>query len=411
MRSPTPTTGRNSVLEKIWESIAAFSQSLVPGQQRSRVHNPTGSDLTSISRQYDLEIDEIPVRDAEKARHLIEMIRYCPEVATAKEIIRKNCLLSEDGDDFGFAISKKLSDKTPVNPKIYDILTALIETTLSGQTLEPAVTRMLSYGDAFASIGLSKKYDKIERILFLPTWEMFREEDNKGLLLNFAQRRNLSDSNPIRFHPIQIIHWRYQRQNLYGISLFAECLPDWKGLKSSTEDLALACRNLGVNPTIHIMPDHVDEDYRIAYQQAYESRLRQASVTDFYLLNGGDLRKLSNINPDLKAIISTIQLHRSRIAMRSQVPAWMMGLPSDGAREIANQPALFFARHINDIRVCFSTGLRQIFNLELALNGFKKEEWRYRIVYPKIYVDPLERQADPIEAGETNLLGVEDLDE
>ena len=355
MRSLTPTTVRNSILEKIWQSITAFSRSLVPGQQRSRIRNPTGNDLTSVSRQYDLEIDEFPVRDTHRARQLIEMVRFCPEVATAKEIIRKSCLLSDDGDDFGFTIAKELSDKSLVNPTVYTILMNLIETTLGGQILEPAVSRMIAYGDSFASIGLSKSNSKVERILFLPTWEVFRLEDNKGQLLGFEQRRSLSDAQPIQFHPIQIVHWRYQRQNLYGNSLFAECLPDWRGLKSSTEDLAAACRSLGINPTIHIMPDHVDEDYRIAYQAAYEERLRRANVTDFYLLHGGDLKKLSNINPDLKAIINTIQLHRTRIAMRAQIPVWMMGIPSDGAREIANQPALFFARHINDLRVCFST--------------------------------------------------------
>jgi hypothetical protein len=96
--------------------------------------------------------------------------------------------------------------------------------------------------------------------------------------------------------------------------------------------------------------------------------------------------------------------------MKAQIPPWMFGLGTEGAREIAGQPALFFARHVNDLRTAFSTGLRHIFNLELALHGFRREEWRYRIIYPKIYVDPLERQDDPVEASEANTSGIEDLD-
>ena len=415
MRSPFPTPGRNKKLENIWQSLSGFVRSLLPGQQRSLVTNPNYEfvgDATSISRRYDLEIEEYPVRDPIRATMLIEMLEYCPEVATSIDILRKSCLLSDDGDDFGFTIATDLNDKSPVNPEVYKVLMNLVETVLYGQTLEPAVDRMLGAGDCFAVLGTDRAVSRLTKVLFLPTWEMFRIEDNKGELLGFQQRRNLADANPIQFHPINLVHWRYRRKTLYGRALFRESAVcgDWERLKAATNDLANGARAIGINPTLHIMPPCTEEAYRKEYKRRYEERMKVGIVTDFYLMNGADLRKLSDTNPDLKALIDTVQLWRSRIVMKAQIPPWMFGLGTEGAREIAGQPALFFARHVNDLRTAFSTGLRHIFNLELALHGFRREEWRYRIIYPKIYVDPLERQDDPVEAGESNASGIEDLD-
>lgn len=414
MRSPTPTPGRNNKLESLWQSISGFVRSLLPGQQRSLVTTPSyeyvGDESTAASRQYDLEIEEYPVRDSLRARMLLEMEDYCPEVATSIDILRKSCLLSDDGDDFGFTVAKTLNDKSPIDSKVYKVLMDLIETLLQGQALELAVDEMLGGGDSFMVVGTDKSVSHLTQVLFLPRWEMFRGETKKGFLLGFQQRAYLSDLSSEPLHPINVIHWRYRRKKLYGRALFRESIYDWERLKAATNDLANGARAVGINPTLHIMPPCTDEKYRDKYKLNYQQRMREGMVTDFFLMNGADLKKLSQTNPDLKALIDTVQLWRSRIVMKAQIPPWMFGLNSEGAREIAGQPALFFARHVNDIRTAFSTGLRQIFNLELGLHGFRREEWRYRIIYPKIYVDPLERQDDPVEAGESNSEGIEDLD-
>jgi hypothetical protein len=99
---------------------------------------------------------------------------------------------------------------------------------------------------------------------------------------------------------------------------------DWEYLKESTRDLASACRATGINPNIHIMPDCADEDYRKAYKTAYEAKKASSMVTDFYLMNGADIKKLSTVNPDITAISNTVLTWRSRIVMKSHIPPYLM---------------------------------------------------------------------------------------
>lgn len=410
MRSPLPTPGRNPLFERIWQTLANFTRTLAPGTQRPlAINTVSGGDATAMGRLYDLEITEYPVRNAHKAHHIIEMCEYCPEIATAINIIADDVFSSEDGDDYGFAVSDTLNDNTTlIDPGVYKILTRLVEEVLGGIALEQAVERMLSYGDAFASIGVNTRTRHIEKLLFLPTWEMFRVENNSGQLLGFEQRHTLTDTNPWAFHPLTVCHWRYRRKNLYGRGLFNESLDDWKNLRAATEDLAAASRAIGVNPNLHIMPECADDSYRKTYKDKYEERKAQGIVTDFYLMQGADIRKLSTVNPDLEALAENVLMWRTRIVMKSRVPPWLLSLPTIGAREIAGQPALAYARFINRVRMTLSDGIRHLCNLELALNGYSKEQWRYRLIWPKIYVNPYEQ--DALEPGESNAGTIEDSD-
>lgn len=415
---------QENLLTRIWGAIT----NLIPirGRQRSLTNYNYLDDTTAIGRNYDLEITEYPIRNQEKAIQLIEMWEYCPEIALAIEIITNDTFSSDDGDDQGFAIGGFLNDDiTPINPRINEILNNLLDRVIGGLKLERAVERMLIYGDSFASLGIDFGRKEIEKILFLPTWEMFRIEDNQGNLLRYEQRRYLSNTferpvsttefdnskfgDAIAFHPLQIVHWRFRRKSLYGRSLFYESVSDWEYLKESTRDLASACRATGINPNIHIMPDCADEDYRKAYKTAYEAKKASSMVTDFYLMNGADIKKLSTVNPDITAISNTVLTWRSRIVMKSHIPPYLMGLPNIGAREIAGQPALAYARFINKVRMNLTEGIKYICDLELALNDIPKEEWKYKIIFPRIATNPFGNNA--IIDDETSNNQIEDLEE
>lgn len=382
------STGRNTTWENIWRIITGFVRSPVEGNQRSIV-------TTSIAnpRNYDLEITENPVRDDRTARALIELCDHCPEVSTAIDILVGDVFSSEGGDEEnGFKIADTLQDnETPVDKNIKKILDALIDRVIGGMVLEPAVERSLCYGDAFASIGVAKYSEGmgVARVLFLPTWEMFRIEDDKGILMGFEQRRHIGDKTPIKFHPVQIIHWRYRRKFLYGRSLFKESLTDWDDLKLGLDDLREGAHTVGINPTVHLMPEGADEKYKEAYRRDYQEKLRRGSITDFFLLNGADVRKLANLNPDLSALLNNALIRRQRIAMRSRVPIWHFpGLMPEAAKEISQQPSLSYSRHINRIRQTLAEGIKQICYIELTLKGVPIDKQLFRIVFPKIFTDP-----------------------
>jgi hypothetical protein len=412
MRSPTPTPGRNKTLEKIWRFLTAWNRSEIQGQQRPRSgwRNWTYDDRTQEGRDYDLEIPELPVRNPQLAKQLIELRYYCPEATTAYDAINGDAWTSHDGDDQGFDISDTLNDNiTRIDPKVQEILRRVIREVLMPSEPKIIGERMLAYGDAFASLGVNTKSMQIERILFLPTWEMFRLETKQSDLLGFEQRALIRDADPIQFHPITVVHWRYRRDTLYGRALFLECLRDWCRLEQILDDIAEAAHSIGVNPNIHILPCDYDseqaEEYKIMYEQGKNAKI----LTDLFMYGGGDIKKLSTVNPDIKALLDSAEFFMTRFVRRSRIPPWMMGFPSVGAREISGGPERAYARLINEFRQCLSSGFRHIFNLELALHGYPREEWNYRIIWPRFYIDPLKQQLDP-NHDESNSQEIEDLD-
>jgi len=339
--------GRNGVLENVWRMVSGFSRSLFGGQQLPVNSRRNGVITTARERNYDLEIREVPIRDAQMARELIELVQWCPEAATAIDILVGDVFSSEDGDDQGFTIAATLNDNvTPVDPQVRDVAIGIIDRLIGGNTLKVAVERFLSYGDSFCNVYVNTRTMRIDDLIFLPTWEIFKIQDEYGRLSHFEQRARLLDSEPREMHPITVVHWSYRPHYLYGRGLFLESTPDWAKLKEATEALAIAALTIGYNPNVHIMPDGASPEYQQAYRDDYEMRLADGIVTDFYMLNGGEVKKLGT-NPDLKALAENVLQWRSRIVMRSRVPPWLLNMPTQGARDIAGQPALAYARFVN----------------------------------------------------------------
>ena len=385
----TTTRGntRNNLFIRLWNLITGFFNPRFEGKQRSLSQRMRGIGHRA-ENNYDLEISEIPIRDAARARELIEISEYCPETARAIEVICHDVPASADGDDMGFAIPDDGRYEEPVDERVLELARSVSERVWTHSNLEIAISRLMAYGDFFAELDLKVTGNprRINGIMFLPTWEMFRVEIN-GNLCAFEQRKFLTDSNPIRFPPVKIVHGRYRRKNLYGRSLFHESPEDWAKLKDAIYDLATASRSVGVNPNIHTMPEGVDEDYKDAYRDAHEMQLSSGAITDFYFLPGHKLEKLASSNPDLKALVENVELWRKRIIMKSGVPSYLMGIQATGAQDISGQPAMAYSRMVNSIRMVLSESIRQTINTELALNQVPQELWTYRIKWPRFSVN------------------------
>lgn len=416
---PITNTGRR-LFEQIFRSLTFWNRTEVQGVQRPYVLT---SFFSGNERNYDLEIEEFPIRDNKKAGRLIHLIENSSDAATAIRITNDAVWSSVDGDDQGWAIAPTLNDNTtPINPEVEEILDRLVREVIGGIALEPASERMLCWGDAFLNVGIDTAKRRINKVLFLPTWELFRLEDDHGnhptlimpngnyLQVGFEQRRSLVDQHSIPFHPLAITHFRYQHKTLYGRGVFHASLRDWERLQSAEDDLAAASRATGINPRIHEMPENRGDAYRTQYKEEHESRIRERIITDYYLECGAKVHPMSTNNPDLKALESSVQYWRMKLIVASQVPPYLMGMPTIGAREIAGQPALAFARHINKVRMCLSEGIKRLCNLELALHNIPMERWEYRIIFPKISVSQFEEQLNPEAIAETNQARVEDLD-
>lgn len=415
MRSPTPTPGRNKLLENIWQSIAGYTKALIGGQTKPLSQQYRSDSL--YGRKYDLELKEPIVRSDGRTRELVAMVENSPEVSLALDLRREAIWSNPTGDDQGWDIAPTLNDNvTPINPEIYKILQRLREDVIGGFALNAGPELLMAWGDWFLSIGINFRLSRIERVLFPPTFEMFRIETVSGELLGFQQRKRLSsesESETLNFHPITCAHARYRWRSphLYGRSLFAESIDDWLRLEGLKSDLQSGARATGINPNIHTMPCEYSDSQVDEYRAAHKQRLAMGgTITDYYLMNGAQVSKLSNTNPDFSGLIAVLKEFQLMIARKSKIPLYLMGYTWGGANDIATQPMLNYARSLNADRMLVTYSIiKHLCNLELALHDFPKEQWQYRIIWPKLHVSQFEEQANPL-AEESNKPGIEDLD-
>lgn len=383
-------------LTTLWDTLRGKTTAPMQGYPRSYSRH-WRNENTAAGRNYDLEIHETPIRDQDgKARELIELHEWCPEVNFAIETLVQDCLSSADGDDQGIIINEEIREGEEVDAEVFSVGMDAIDRLFHYGDLAIILERMLSWGDAFIELGIDINQMAVTRLMPLPTWEMFRVEPN-GLLERFEQRRSYSGNDAIAFIPAKIAHFRYRRKNLYGRGLFGASLEDWARLREATEDLALASREIGVNPTWHKIPSDQDRRYLDAYRDNHQAQIAEGAIAHYYLMPGEEIGKVGDANPDLKPLIESVLMWRSRIVMASGVPPYLFaGLPTIGAKDISGQPALAYARRINAIRAQCTEGIKQIIDTELALKGIPKERWKYTIGWPKISVSQFEKPEDNV---------------
>jgi hypothetical protein len=370
--------------------------------------------ISLLQRRDDPDLDEIPFRDTRRARELMNFVDLNPEVDTAQEIFSDYTLGSEAGDERGFAIVENEFNRFPQTVKIAQELQKRV---LSGVDFQIAVDRFMRYGDCFGNIAIDFKNMQIGGFQFLPTWQTFRVEAGdlpeyqklvqdgqvtSGQLIRFEQYRKISDPDPIKLHPITVVHWRYRQKNKYGRSHYRVAVADGQRLERAIEVLEAVSAEIGYNPVTHFMPEGTDEAYKQQYKTEYEARLKEGPVTHMFLMAGASVGRVGQLPANETSLRDNVELWRSRIGMISRIPPWLLG-ERRGLRDLGAQPALSFSIAVGSVRICFAKGIKQIINTELALKGIPQNQWHYDLVFPKIYTNPFAEQ-------DANLEGIEDTD-
>jgi hypothetical protein len=375
-----------NLFQRLWVQVSGYIASTFQGSQRPLATTAIRNTATTIGRNYDLEIQELPIRDRERASILIQMREYCPEIGTAIAYIKDDCISSEDGDDQGVAITGLIDPdgkELPIDEDVRKAATECIERCFGDDQIELAIDRILSYGDCFANLDINLATKQVNKLLFLPTWELFRVED-RGNLIRFEQRRWLGqEPAEIEFHPINVVHWRYNTKTLYGKALFDESREDWGKLMDASMDLATAARDVGINAIVHSFPQTVTKESADNYIRDHEEKIASGIITNYYAYGGIEVGRIGNNNPDLKALLDNMKSWQVRIAVRSRLPLYLFGLQGNSAKDISGQPALAYSRFINSIRRCVGKGIRQVIDTDLALKGIPRERWQYQISWPR----------------------------
>lgn len=388
--------------KQVFNTLTASIKSKIIGSQRSLPRSRFGGGLFSgRSTDYDLEIEEYPIRDRVIARHILEILRHSSEAGTAINIYRTDVRSSADGDDQGFTIGKFQPDgETPIDPIIKSVALELFERIYPVSLIDMMVSDCVGRGDHFQSIGFvregfSRKDTDyaIGKLLRIPPFEMFRLEENNGELIGFEQRRTLTQSSPDYFwNPAQMVHLRYRREGLYGRSMWYQSDWDWQEYKRSKEEYAIGRRILALNPRIHTMPNGVKADYAIAYKKELDDKTKNGTeiLTDFVTLFGGDIKSLNQGNSGVKDLQDSVTYYRTAIIMPTEIPPWRFaGFKSESAQDYVGQPALAWVRVVNGVRAILVEGISQVLDTELILKFgadwyLKNAKGKYRISFPEI---------------------------
>jgi hypothetical protein len=384
------------------------SQKKISGTQRPL--SVLGYEPLDASRRYDLEIlDNIVRHDNMGAtRETLEAYYYCYEVRHTLNLAANSAFVSTDGDDQGWTVARDYNfgtagvpDYQDIDEEVYRIAMDLKhreswpgEYVIGGDKLGLALKQALGLGDSFIEFGVEKegigRNDwAITRAMFLPPFEMFRLEDDHGYLVGFEQRAHLNDEDAIRFPQWKVAHLRYDQDRLYGQSAWKSSIATgtWAKLKESTNNLATALRDLGINPNVHQFSENMNQAHREVYIKAHESaKLNGLAPRDLYPLPGMEISKLSSQNPNLSTLIDGMLEWRYKMMLPGMPFYFFAGVMNGSARELSAQPALQHCRLRSEWCGMLTKIVTQAINTEIRLKKgeqFWREKGRFfRIVWP-----------------------------
>ena len=410
--------------KQVFNTLTASIKNIIIGSQRSLPRSQFSAGLFSgRTTDYDLEIEEYPIRESIKAKHILEILEHSSEAGLAIDIYRTDVRSSADGDDQGFTIGEFQPDgKTPVDPTIKSVALELFERIYPISLIDLMISDCIGRGDHFQSIGFvregfSRKDTDyaIGKLLRIPPFEMFRLEQDNGDLTGFEQRRTLAQHSPDYFwNPAQMVHLRYRRRGLYGQSVWYQSAWDWQEYKRSKEEYAIGRRALALNPRKHIMPKGTKADFAIAYKKVLDEKVKNGTevITDFVMLPDGDIQSLNAGTSGVKDLLESMNVYRTAIIMPTQIPLWRFaGFVSNSAQDYVGQPALAWVRAVNGIRAILVEGISQVLDTELILKFgaewyLKNAKGKYRISFPVIKTSLSQPEPEP-NAGIAN--GIADV--
>lgn len=372
------------------------------------------------------------------ALELCEFLVWSPEMVTSMTILAQNIFQEETGAIGSWKIRTKNKDGTPLERPPHPNVVAIAESlrnrynggipVLGGQRLEEAAW-CIAKGDVFMELeisreGIGRNDYGISNSIYIPPFSMFVNNDEQGRIQEYRQQVNVAPSEEDRvwknYDIARILHFKHRGGNQrYGVSRAFAQIESWRKYKSSSRRIEESASTL-LGFWLHEAPPEVGTDWRQAYRSEFEAMLENSDyITNLYLPNGADVRRTSSPTPSLTPLLAEHTLNRYGCCLAG-VPVYYipgLGLESGASKELANSPALNYARLIAHTRSILADRLRMALALEVTLNyGYEfwlensdvEFDWPYfeAIVQPGILpnnptkADPKETEDKEAEAKE-----------
>ena len=333
-----------------------------------------------------------------------EMDRESPELSSALDIYADNATQA----DFDGKQDVVLIDSS--NEKVKKILDNFIKEVGINGAVWSIARNLAKYGEDFEELVIDKNLVP-RRIKNLDGRYMIRNEDEFGRLKEDAFLQvDEKDRNKIvaAFKKWQIIHFRIQkdRKSKYGSGILEPAIRVYRQLSFMEDSMVIARLTRAPQRYAHLVdvngmtPEeaekHIDkvrnklkkrrtinprtgkQDLNYNPLSAEEDLfvgVRDGSRADVKVLQGDT--NLSNIKD--------VYYFQNKLFSATKVPKSYLGLEQDvNSKGTVTEQEIQFARTVRRIQNAIATGLKEMFDFVLALNGIAPSNVEYRIILPTI---------------------------
>lgn len=400
----------NNLLTRLWGAFRRQRSSSDLGiqQQRSRIG-------TFQRRSISLSASINPVRpvmgDLQNSRDLIEIADWSYESSHSVGFMARDAFQQIDGRVNSWRVAETLADGTKIHPDVLAIGKEMEQRrdgkdlVLGGDTLQQAAIEALSYGDSFVQLGIYKegigKNDwAVCRSRYMPVFSTFVDvdEEDGSIRAYRIQEKMFPSGDDVIIHPLKMLQFKIGKSGAgyYGKPPTFQQIPQWRKVKDCAADIEQASRDTGVAPWLHIMPEGTDESYKEAYRQEYQEMLNEGIVTNLFLMPSADVKKAAANAGALSNLLDYWLQLRYQMVLPG-VPLWFfpgLGLKESSGKDIANQPALAYARQIASLRSMIGEQVRWAISVEIVLKkGFDwfQQNGRFDIEWGAWFVTGMEQ--------------------
>jgi hypothetical protein len=326
--------------------------------------------------------------DRSLSLELCEFLCWSPEMVTSMTILAQNVFQEETGAIGSWKIRTKKPDGQPLDNPPHPNIVAIAENlrkryhggipVLGGERLEEAAW-CVAKGDVFMELkiekeGIGRNDWGISNSIYLPSFSMFVNSTEQGEIEEYRQQGGITPSGDDRvwdgYNLAKILHFKHRGGNQrYGVSRAFAQIESWRKYKASSRRLEESASTL-LGFWLHESPPEVGTEWRQAYRSEFEALLSESDyITNVYLPNGADVRRTSSPTPSLTPLIAEHTLNRFGCCLAGVPPFFIPGLGMEsGGKELANNPALNYARLISHTRSILGERLKMAIALEVVLN-------------------------------------------
>jgi len=350
---------------------------------------------------------------------------------------------SFDGDDFfGFKVDTAQKDgeqPSAVQRQAVEIINQMVaRTELSGRKTWDVTRSMVLKGNVFGEVVIDPDLTGIVAVRqFRSSWQIEKHLDDSGNLKSgdpavaksdpkqwdSAAYTQIDETGKVlaAFWPYQIVHWAFGPMGgrEYAEPVGGSAVKTYKRFEAGIDSLGVARIIRAWDTNIHVIPmpagltpDEVTDKISQYRQQnerdeitAYDSSTgnfestpryspvdvaRDLYVPAFYTAEGkvvpGDIRKLQPSTAALQHL-EDLEMQIALLVCAFCVPQEVLGI------DIGSKPMVdktkeegmeAFSKYVKRLQFNHAEGLKQIFDLELILNGIDPRQLLYKIIYPRI---------------------------